>query len=109
MEKLYEYPLKIGIVGTGGIARGLAKLIAMRKDMEIAGILTRRTGLIPDLGVSQKLLTLVPEKLMESADVIVVSTGDPVYSTYVINLAFTYKLPVVTMDADTLEIGRAHV
>src|SRR5690554_1669029 len=101
MEKIYERPLKIGIVGTGGIARGLAKLVSRRNDMMVSGILTRRTGIIDDLGVSQDLLTLFPEKLMESSDVIVVSTGDPIYSTEIIDLAFTYKLPVVTMDADT--------
>src|SRR5690554_2539135 len=106
MEKIYEKPLKIGIVGTGGIARGLAKLISRRNDMNVSGILTRRTGIIDDLGVSQDLLTLFPEKLMNSSDVIVVSTGDPLYSTQIIDLAFTYELPVVTMDADTLVVLR---
>src|SRR5690606_4099180 len=101
MEKYYNKPLNIGIVGTGGIARGLAKLITTRRDMKVSGILTRRSGTIADLGVSQDLLTLVPERLMEVSDVIVVSTGDPLYSTEIIDLAFTYKLPVVTMDADT--------
>src|SRR5690554_6298920 len=105
MEKIYERPLKIGIVGTGGIARGLAKLVSRRNDMMVSGILTRRTGIIDDLGVSQDLLTLFPEKLMDSSDVIVVSTGDPLYSTQIIDLAFTYKLPVVTMDADTLVVS----
>lgn len=105
MEKLYQKPLNIGIVGTGGIARGLAKLIASRKDMNVTGILTRRKGRIEDLGVSQDLLTLFPEKLMEISDVIVVSTGNPIYSTEIIDLAFTYSLPVVTMDADTLVVS----
>ena len=100
-QKFYGKPLNIGIVGTGGIARGLSKLIASRHDMKVSGILTRRTGKIEELGVSLELLTLVPEKLMEASDVIVVSTGDPIYSTEMIDLAFTYSLPVVTMDADT--------
>jgi len=101
MAKMYNEPIKIGIVGTGGIGRGLAKLVARRSDFEISGILTRRTDFIENLGVSQRLITLHPEKLMESSDVIVVSTGDVVYSTFIIDLAFTYQLPVVTMDADT--------
>src|SRR5690606_11051561 len=105
MEYNYKAPLKVGIVGTGGIARGLAKLIARRTDMKISGILTRRQGIIEDLGVSQDLVTLVPEKLMEISDVIAVSTGDPLYSTQIIDLAFTYNLPVVTMDADTLVVS----
>lgn len=101
MAKMYNEAIKIGIVGTGGIGRGLAKLVARRSDFEISGILTRRTDFIENLGVSQRLITLHPEKLMESSDVIVVSTGDVVYSTFIIDLAFTYQLPVVTMDADT--------
>lgn len=105
MEYNYASPIKVGIVGTGGIARGLAKLIARRTDMQISGILTRRKGLIEDLGVSQDLVTLSPEKLMESSQVIVVSTGDPIYSTQIIDLAFTFNLPVVTMDADTLVVS----
>lgn len=101
MENEFREPLKIGIVGTGGIGRGLAKLLARRRDLQISSILTRRIGVIDNLGVNQDLLTLHPEKLMESSDVIVVSTGDVVYSTFIIDLAFTYNLPVVTMDADT--------
>src|SRR5690606_10695742 len=62
---------------------------------------TRRLGLIENLGVSQDLVTVDAEKLMESSDVIVVSTGDVIYTTYIVDLAFTYNLPVVTMDADT--------
>src|SRR5690606_28018965 len=89
----------------GGSARGLAKLISRRNDMVVSGILTRRKGLIDDLGVSQDLLTLFPEKLMDASDVIVVSTGDPIYSTKIIDLAFTYNLRVVTMDADTLVVS----
>ncbi|SHN14950.1 Predicted homoserine dehydrogenase, contains C-terminal SAF domain [Cyclobacterium lianum] len=93
--------LRIGIVGTGGIGRGLAKLIARRPDMVISHILTRRKGSIEDLGVSQDYLTTEPEKLFDSSDLIVVSTGDAIYSTKVIDKAFEYGLPVVTMDADT--------
>lgn len=101
MVDAYRKPIKVGIVGTGGIGRGLAKLLIRRKDFQVSGILTRRTGPIENLGVSQDLVTVHPEKLMESSDVIVVSTGDVIYSTYIIDLAFTFRLPVVTMDADT--------
>lgn len=101
MADTYKEPIRVGIVGTGGIGRGLAKLLARRRDFKISGILTRRRGVIESLGVSQDLVTLHPEKIMEASDVIVVSTGDVIYSTYIIDLAFTYGLPVVTMDADT--------
>tara|TARA_R110002124_G_scaffold286142_4_gene466076 strand:+ start:3434 stop:4624 length:1191 start_codon:yes stop_codon:yes gene_type:complete len=101
MKNINGKKLKIGIVGTGGIGRGLAKLIARREDMVISKILTRREGVISDLGVSQEFLTTSPEEVLDSSDLIVVSTGDPIYSTEIIDKAFVYGLPVVTMDADT--------
>jgi predicted homoserine dehydrogenase-like protein len=93
--------IKVGIVGTGCIGRGLARVISKREDMTVSGMLTRRKGFIEDLAVPPDRVTQVPEKLFEKSDLIVVSTGDPLYSTEIIDLAFTYDLPVVTMDADT--------
>lgn len=101
MKTRISKKLRIGIVGTGGIGRGLAKLIARREDMVISKILTRRLGEISDLGVNQNFLTTSPERLFDCSDLVVVSTGDPIYSTEIIDKAFVYGLPVVTMDADT--------
>jgi predicted homoserine dehydrogenase-like protein len=101
MKNNFVKLFRVGIVGTGGIGRGLAKLIVRRPDMVISKILTRRKGVIEDLGVDREYLTHEPERVMESSDVIVVSTGDPVYSTKIIDMAFTFGVPVVTMDADT--------
>lgn len=95
------FKIQVGIVGTGYIARGLAKLLSNRADMEISYILSRRKGLINDLGVDQDLVTNSLKKLLDNSDIIVVSTGDPIYSTEVIDLAFQYGIKVVTMDADT--------
>lgn len=101
MKNNFGKLIRVGIVGTGGISRGLAKLIARRKDMVISKILTRRKGVIEDLGVSQEYLTNDMDRVLELSDVLVVSTGDAIYSTKVIEHAFTYGVPVVTMDADT--------
>lgn len=101
MKNNFVKLFRVGIVGTGGIGRGLAKLIVRRPDMVISKILTRRKGVIDDLGVDHELVTHEPERLFETSDVVVVSTGDPIYSTQIIDMAFSYGLPVVTMDADT--------
>lgn len=98
-NKLFK--IQVGIIGTGYIARGLAKLLNNRADMEISYILSRRKGNIIDLGVSQNLVTNSIKKLLDNSDIVVVSTGDPIYSTEVIDLAFQYGTKVVTMDADT--------
>ncbi|WP_114749077.1 NAD(P)-dependent oxidoreductase [Pleomorphovibrio marinus] len=101
MKNNFGKLIRVGIVGTGGISRGLAKLLARRQDMVISKILTRRKGFIEDLGVSQEYLTNDPHRVIELSDVLVVSTGDPIYSTKIIEIAFNYGVPVVTMDADT--------
>ncbi|MDO9551488.1 NAD(P)-dependent oxidoreductase [Rhodonellum sp.] len=89
------------MVGTGMIARGLSKLIPKRVDMVISKILTRRQGFVEGLGVDQSYLTTNPLELFDNSDLIIVSTGDPIYSTEVIFQAFKYNIPVLTMDADT--------
>jgi predicted homoserine dehydrogenase-like protein len=94
-------PIKVGIVGTGLIGRGLSHLLSILPEYQLSGILTRRNGPISDLKVSQDLVTKSPQRLMEKSDLLVVSTGDVLYSTEVINLAFSFGLPVVTMDSDT--------
>ena len=98
-------PIKVGIVGTGCIGRGLALLLSKLPDYQLTGILTRRKGPISDLQVNQDLVTTSPQHLMEKSDILVVSTGDALYSTEVINMAFEFELPVVTMDADTQVIS----
>jgi predicted homoserine dehydrogenase-like protein len=94
--------IKVGLVGTGAIIRGLVKLLNRSNDMIISGVLTRRLGVIDGLEVSRDLVYHSPEFLFLNSDVIVVSTGDPIYSTEIINTAFQYNLPVVSMDADTM-------
>ncbi|SNS07546.1 Predicted homoserine dehydrogenase, contains C-terminal SAF domain [Belliella buryatensis] len=94
--------IKVGLVGTGWIIRGLVKLLSGNKEMTISGVLTRRQGVINGLEIAKELVFQSPEKFFSKSDIIVVSTGDPIYSTAVIFEAFKYNLPVVTMDADTM-------
>jgi predicted homoserine dehydrogenase-like protein len=97
-----DVKIKVGLVGTGLIIRGLVKLLSNNKEMTISGVLTRRQGIIDGLEIAKELVFQSPEKFFSKSDVIVVSTGDPIYSTAVIFEAFKYNLPVVTMDADTM-------
>jgi predicted homoserine dehydrogenase-like protein len=100
-----QNPIKVGIAGTGFVGRGLSLLLANRGDMQVSGVLTRQRGPIPGLGVPANMVINEPRRLFELSDVIVVSTGDPLYSTEIIDLAFEYGLPVVTMDVDTLVVA----
>lgn len=98
----YHDKIKVGLVGTGWIIRGLVKLLHENDDMIVSGVLTRRKGFIEGLEIDQKSVLQIPEELFLKSDIIVVSTGDPIYSTAIIMEAFKYNLPVVTMDADTM-------
>ena len=97
--------IRVGIVGTGFVGRGLSILLSKSPEMEVSQLLTRRRGNIPGLGVDREHVTREPGRLMETSDIIVVSTGNPVYSTEIIDTALSHGLPVVTMDADTLVLS----
>lgn len=99
---LHHTKIKVGLVGTGWIIRGLIKLLHKNEEMIVSGILTRRDGFIDGLEIGQEYVHLTPESVFLRSDIIVVSTGDPIYSTAIIMEAFKYNLPVVTMDADTM-------
>lgn len=92
---------RVGIVGTGFIATGLAHLILNSKRFHLSGMLTRRKGAISNFPASEKQIFRIPESLFEKSDILVVTTGDPVYNTDIIVKAFEFGLPVITMDAET--------
>lgn len=91
---------RIGVVGTGLIAKGLTYELENQPDLTLTGILTRR-----DIGAMTdhpcyELLTNSVEELIEKADLIVITTGDVIYGTDVVDLAMKANLPVVTMDSE---------
>jgi hypothetical protein len=48
--------IKVGIVGTGAIARGLVKLLSTSPEMTVSGVLTRRIGAIDGLEVPNDMV-----------------------------------------------------
>jgi predicted homoserine dehydrogenase-like protein len=92
---------RIGIVGTGFIARGLSYLLSNSNKFHLSGMLTRRLESIHDLPIPNDKIYRNFDQLFEKSELVVVTTGDPVYSTEMIYRAFEYGLPVVTMDAET--------
>lgn len=93
-------PTRIGIVGSGFVSRGLAFAFAGCEDLDVTGVLTRHATPPRRDYPFPHLLTESLEELIESADVIVVSSGDPVYTTRVIHVIVEAGLPVVTMDSE---------
>ena len=79
---------RIGIVGTGFIARGLSYLIYNSNKFHLAGMLTRRVDFINDLPIPDEKICRDFNRLFEKSDLLVVTTGDPIYSTEMIYKAF---------------------
>jgi len=88
---------RIGIIGTGFIARGLRLAIENQSDMTVTSMLTRRD--LAELP-SGDLYTNSINELIDNCDLVVEAAGDPIYGTDLIAQAFNAGLPVVTMDAE---------
>jgi predicted dinucleotide-utilizing enzyme len=56
-----DIKIRVGIVGTGGIAKGLVKLLNRSSDMTVSDVLTRRLGKIEGLELSTNKVHLIPE------------------------------------------------
>ncbi len=91
---------RIGVVGTGFIARGLIRALEGRPDMVVSRILTRsKSGERRDLPQKEALTNSV-EDLIEHSDVVVECTGDVLYATDVLDQVLRASRPVITMDAE---------
>ena len=90
---------KIGIVGTGMMARGLAYLLNS-KGIKVSSVLTRRKiETITDFPLQGVLTNDLP-KHIDACDLLVECSGDPIHATEVVELAFKANLPVVTLNAE---------
>jgi len=91
---------KIGIVGSGFIANGLAKLLMQHPDYLLTKVLTRS-----DIGkrndfIAPGVLTNELDELIESCDLIVECSGDAIYATETIDRILKADIPVVTMNSE---------
>jgi len=91
---------RIGVVGTGFIARGLVMALDGRSDVEVSKVLTRTDPRKRQEFPGEKRLTRSVEELIEHSDIIIECTGDVVYATEVLDRVMRESLPVITMDAE---------
>lgn len=91
--------MRVGIVGTGFVARGAARSLLASGEFEVSRVLTRRTP--ADVrGIPAELLTSDLGELVERSDVIFEASGDPIHGTDVLLEALAAKRPIVTMDSE---------
>jgi predicted homoserine dehydrogenase-like protein len=90
----------IGLVGTGFIASGFARLVQNNSDYRVATVLTRRpTSTLADFPCDGKITNSIDE-LVERSELVVECSGDPIHATLVIDRALAAGRPVVTMDSE---------
>lgn len=90
---------RLGLVGTGFIARHLAMSIAKTDEFTTSRVLTRRDK--DDVaGFPESALTNSIEDLVDNCDVVVESSGDPIWATSVVAAAVEAGVPVVTMNTE---------
>ena len=91
---------KIGIIGSGFIGGGLAKLLLQHPEYELSYVLTRTSVSKRDDFISPDKLTNSLDKLIESSDLIVECSGDAIYATESIDHILKFDIPVVTMNSE---------
>lgn len=100
MASATRVPLRVGISGTGFIARGLAGLLAVDPARWLLGpVLTRRDP-AQVRGFDGLELTRDPERLIAGSDVVVECSGHVAAAHAVVAAAVARQRPVLTMNAE---------
>ncbi len=89
---------RLGIVGTGFVARHLALELRHRSSWRIGAVLTRRAGPVP--GFADAELVHDIDRLIERSDIVLECTGDVPWATLVVERALAAGRPVVTYDPE---------
>jgi len=98
IEKVKKY--KIGIIGSGFIASGLAKLLQQHDSYILQKVLTRSDISKRSDFVNSSVLTNNLDELIDSCDLIVECSGDAIYATQSIDKILKADIPVVTMNSE---------
>jgi predicted homoserine dehydrogenase-like protein len=92
-------PVRVGIIGTGFVARHFALELERRQDYRLARVLTRR----PHDSVAafaDGMLTRSIDELIEASDVVFECSGDVFHAATTIGRALDARRPVVTLNAE---------
>jgi len=92
--------IRVGVAGTGFIARRLFDSCRLMDDLRVSVALTRRPlDSVKDIP-SDVPLTHSTQELIDNSDVVVECSGDPIYAAEVVRDVLAAGLRVVTMDSE---------
>ena len=91
---------KIGIIGSGFIATGLAKLLVQHPSYALEKVLTRTDISKRSDFIRNDVLTNNLDDLINTCDLIVECSGDAIYATDSIDRIVKHDIPVVTMNSE---------
>ncbi len=94
-----EKPLRVGVNGTGFIARGLLAALAYAEDFEIGMVLTARDPRDVE-AIDRDLLTTSLDEFVDTCDIVVECCGNVRRAAEVVDRAFLAGHPVVTMGTE---------
>ncbi|HBR14219.1 MAG TPA: NAD(P)-dependent oxidoreductase [Candidatus Omnitrophica bacterium] len=91
---------RVGVIGTGFIAKGFVRALENCVDLTVSGVLTRRDIHACAEFPRKRALTNSVAELVENSDIVVECSGDAIHATDVIDQALKASLPVVTMNSE---------
>ena len=101
-------PARIGISGTGFVARALYSVLTKQPDFEVTGILSRRPVALSAGALPAALLTNSRDALIERADIVFECSGDTPHAAEVLLAAGEAGRQLVTMNAEAqVTVGSA--
>ena len=102
--------MRIGLSGTGFIARGMAKCIEALPGVELTAVLTRRPAIASSAHFPEAVLTGSIQRLVDAADVVIECSGDTVHAARVMVAAAEAGRRIVTMNSEAqVTVGSALV
>ena len=101
-------PTRIGISGSGFVARGIFAALSRQPDLTVTGVLTRRPVERLAAAFPEALLTNSIEDLAERADIVFECSGDTVHAARVLSIAGEAGCRLVTLCAEAqVTVGTA--
>ncbi len=91
---------RVGIVGSGYIARGLVLALQGQDDLGVSRVLTRTNPSQRNDFPRAELLTTSIDEIVDRSDLVVECSGDVLHATVVVDAVLRAGLPAVTMDAE---------